>query len=184
MSAEELECCFHTFISTGQDGTRKWPIFYIRMPCFAHQRGMVYHLMTDGVANTLPFRKSQHGRKRQTFQGTSHTLLIWLNLPNPWAELSLTCLCHPLNDCCILRQFICICFKKGRKELFIKRKIEAFTLWRSGLRIWGCCCYGIGHSCSLDSIPGLGTSICHGDSQKKKGKKLKCNEIMLPSCHK
>ena len=27
--------------------------------------------------------------------------------------------------------------------------------------------YGIGHSCGSDSIPGLGTSICHGRGHKK-----------------
>ena len=31
-----------------------------------------------------------------------------------------------------------------------------------GLRIWHCHSCGIGHSCALDSIPGLGTYICHG----------------------
>ena len=43
----------------------------------------------------------------------------------------------------------------------------------SGLRIWRCCNYGIGGSCSLDSIPGLGTSMCLKYSRKRKGKKRK-----------
>ena len=47
----------------------------------------------------------------------------------------------------------------------------------SGLRIWCCRNCGIGCSCSSDSIPGLGTSICHGanththTTKKKKKKK-------------
>ena len=41
----------------------------------------------------------------------------------------------------------------------------------SGLRIWCCCSYGVGRSCSSDSVPGLGTSICHTYC-KKKGVKL------------
>ena len=38
----------------------------------------------------------------------------------------------------------------------------------SGLRIWHCCSCGIGCSCGSDSIPGSGTSICHGCGHKKK----------------
>ena len=33
-----------------------------------------------------------------------------------------------------------------------------FPLWHSGFRIWHCCSCGVGHSCSSDSIPDLGTS--------------------------
>ena len=29
--------------------------------------------------------------------------------------------------------------------------------WHSGLRIWCCCCWGIGRNCALDLIPGQGT---------------------------
>ena len=36
--------------------------------------------------------------------------------------------------------------------------------WHSGLRIQCCCSCGIGHSCDLDLIPGLGISICPGCS--------------------
>ena len=43
--------------------------------------------------------------------------------------------------------------------------------WCSGLRIQCCHIWGIGCSCSLDSVPDLGTSICQGCSDIKKGKK-------------
>jgi len=45
--------------------------------------------------------------------------------------------------------------------------VQSLAQW-SGLRILHCCTYSIGHSCSLDSNPGPGTSICHGCGQKKK----------------
>ena len=35
-----------------------------------------------------------------------------------------------------------------------------FLAWGSGLRIWHCCGCGIGSNCTLDSNPGLETSIC------------------------
>ena len=37
-------------------------------------------------------------------------------------------------------------------------------------RIWHCHSCGIGHSCSSDSTPGLGTSLCHACSHKKEVK--------------
>ena len=40
-----------------------------------------------------------------------------------------------------------------------------FPLWHSGLRTWLCCSCGLGRSCGLDSVPDLGTSICHGCGQ-------------------
>ena len=45
-----------------------------------------------------------------------------------------------------------------------------FDLWSStnGLKIWCCYTCGIDCSCGSHSIPGLGTSICCGCSQKKK----------------
>ena len=39
-----------------------------------------------------------------------------------------------------------------------------------GLRIWHCCSCGVGCSCSSDSIPGLGTSICCECGKKEAGK--------------
>ena len=55
---------------------------------------------------------------------------------------------------------------------------------RSGLRIWCCCSCGVGCSFSLDSIPGLGTSLCHryGRKKKRKGKKKK-NIYQIMSLH-
>ena len=72
----------------------------------------------------------------------------------------------------------------GLKCEVIKNVVLEFLLWHSGLRIRCCLCSrvgsipsphsrlriqhchncGIGHSCSSDSIPGPGTSICHGRS--------------------
>ena len=43
-------------------------------------------------------------------------------------------------------------------------------VWHGGLRIWHCYSCGIGHSCSSDLLPGLGTSICCGCDQKEKKK--------------
>ena len=40
----------------------------------------------------------------------------------------------------------------------------------SGLRIQHCCSCGVGRNCGLDSIPGLGTSICCARSHKLKTK--------------
>ena len=42
-----------------------------------------------------------------------------------------------------------------------------FPLWHSRLRIQHCCSCGVGHSCGLDSIPGLGMSICYECGHKK-----------------
>ena len=35
-------------------------------------------------------------------------------------------------------------------------------------KIWHCHCCGLGHGCGTSSVPSLGTSRCHGCSQKKK----------------
>ena len=48
-----------------------------------------------------------------------------------------------------------------------------FSAWYSGLRIQHCCSYSIGCSCVSDSIPGPGTSICHGCRKKKNHQSLK-----------
>ena len=48
----------------------------------------------------------------------------------------------------------------------------------SGLKIWHCHSCNIGSSCSLDSIPGPGTSICHECSQKRKKKKKKGSSVV------
>ena len=41
-------------------------------------------------------------------------------------------------------------------------------VWRSGLKDPGCGSCGIGRSCGLNLIPGLGTSECHGCSHRTK----------------
>ena len=45
--------------------------------------------------------------------------------------------------------------------------------WRSGLRICHCCSCGIDHNNGLDSVPGLGTSICCQCGHKNKMKENK-----------
>ena len=40
------------------------------------------------------------------------------------------------------------------------------TARHSGLRIQCCCCCGVDGSGSLDSVPGPGTSVCHGYNHK------------------
>ena len=52
--------------------------------------------------------------------------------------------------------------------------LTEFLLWYNGLRILSYHGCGTDHSCGLDSIPGPGTSICQGYSQKKKKKKKGC----------
>ena len=46
--------------------------------------------------------------------------------------------------------------------------------WLSGLRIWGCHSFGLGHNCSSDLIPGLGTPYTPGRLKKKKQKTNPC----------
>ena len=48
---------------------------------------------------------------------------------------------------------------------------ELRSMWCSRLRIWCGCTCGTGHNCDLGSIPGLGTFIGCGRSQKKKNHK-------------
>ena len=50
--------------------------------------------------------------------------------------------------------------------------------WCSELRILHCCSCGIGHSCGLNPIPGLGTSIWCGWSKKKEKKEKKRNNAI------
>ena len=54
------------------------------------------------------------------------------------------------------------------------RKSKEFPLWQGRLRIQPCCSCDLGHSCGLDSISSLGTSMCCGCSHKKEreGKKI------------
>ena len=67
-------------------------------------------------------------------------------------------------------------FHNLKKKLKLNQQVKVqgeFLLWRSGLRTQGGRTCGIGPSCSLDSVPGLGTSICHYCSQREKKKKKK-----------
>ena len=54
-------------------------------------------------------------------------------------------------------------------------------LWHSGLRVWHYYCSSSGHCCDVGLIPGLGTSTCHGHSQKKKERERK--EIHIRFCN-
>ena len=57
------------------------------------------------------------------------------------------------------------------KDLALSLGQQGFNprAWWRGLRIQCGCSCGLGMDrCSSDLIPGLGTSICHGYSQKKK----------------
>ena len=56
------------------------------------------------------------------------------------------------------------------EEEGIQRRRRA-PWWLSGLRMWHCHCYGLGHCCGTGSVPGLDTSACHQCSTKtKKGR--------------
>ena len=46
-------------------------------------------------------------------------------------------------------------------------------VWLSRLRIWHCHYSGLGHYIDMGSIPGLGTSTCHGCDPKMKQSKTK-----------
>ena len=105
---------------------------------------------------------------------------VWGHTTNNWR-------CWDLNSVLLAPEFV----------LFIK-KIYGVFLWCSGLRIrhshsssWGCCCGaglipgqvqwvkdGLGHSYSLDLIPGPRTSICQGRGQKGK-EKLCCLQPVI-----
>ena len=53
---------------------------------------------------------------------------------------------------------------------FNQRKVSGVPLGHSRLRIWCCHCRGSGCCCGMGSIPGPGTSTCHGQGQKKNRK--------------
>ena len=53
-------------------------------------------------------------------------------------------------------------------------------VWNSGLKDTALLPKGLGHSCGSDSIPGLGTSICHGAVIKKKKKPPSNSGFKLP----
>ena len=53
-----------------------------------------------------------------------------------------------------------------------------FLLWHRRLRICHCHKSGINGSYGLDLIPGLGTFICPGCSQKKEKKKIKLENLV------
>ena len=61
--------------------------------------------------------------------------------------------------------------KRASHGLFKMMKGKEFLLWCSGLKIQHCCSCGIGYSCSLDLIPGPGTSISHGRAKNKQTNK-------------
>ena len=44
-----------------------------------------------------------------------------------------------------------------------------FPLWYSKLRMWHCCSCDVGQSCSSDSIPGPGISLCCECGKKERG---------------
>ena len=56
-----------------------------------------------------------------------------------------------------------------------ENRVSEFPLWHSGLRNQRCCSGSVEYSYSSDLIPGPGTSVCHGCSQK--GEKEKENRV-------
>ena len=55
----------------------------------------------------------------------------------------------------------------GQKQNKILKVFLGVPWWPSRLGIWHYHCSGLGHYCGTGSMPGLGTSICYGHSQKK-----------------
>ena len=53
---------------------------------------------------------------------------------------------------------------------------KGVALWRRRLRIWGCHCRGLGRCSGAGSMPGLGTSTCHGRSPKKLQEEIQPSE--------
>ena len=53
--------------------------------------------------------------------------------------------------------------------------LRGIPLSCGGLRIWHCHCSSLGHCCGVGSIPGPGTSTCHGCSPQKITRKI-CRE--------
>ena len=65
----------------------------------------------------------------------------------------------------------------------VKSLSQEVLLWHGGLRIQCCHSCALGCICGSDLIPGLGTSICHGCSQKeKKKKKQKKQKQSITDC--
>ena len=56
----------------------------------------------------------------------------------------------------------------GRSGKNKYKELKEFPLWHNGLRIWHCQSRGIGQSSGSDLTPGLGISMCHEGSQKRK----------------
>ena len=48
------------------------------------------------------------------------------------------------------------------------KESQGIPLWCSGLKIWGFHCSRSGRCYGMGSIPGRGSSTCHGHSKKKK----------------
>ena len=55
--------------------------------------------------------------------------------------------------------------------------MSEFPLWHSRLRIWCCLCSGLGCCWGTGSIPGPGTSIRCGYSQKGRKKRQTCQDL-------
>ena len=97
-------------------------------------------------------------------------------------------LCRPCFSSCRLAETsraathktsICVQFHLWHSGLMIwlvsvEVRVQSLA-WHSRLRIQHCHSCGVGRSSSLDSVPGLGTSICYRGGQKRKKKKCKKN---------
>ena len=76
--------------------------------------------------------------------------------------------------------FHCGTVGQGPSAISVAARVSAegrvwYPAWRNGLKIQCCCSYCVFWSCSLDMIPGPGTSIYCGCSQKTKNKNKNLN---------
>ena len=56
--------------------------------------------------------------------------------------------------------------RKEKKKYLLMLRVTGVPWWLRRLRIWGCHCSGLGHSCGTGLIPGPGTSACCEHGQK------------------
>ena len=72
-----------------------------------------------------------------------------------------------------LNSSVWLCLLSWGEVLNQEPRVVGVPVWLSRLRIWHCHYSGLGHYIDMGSIPGLGTSTCHGCDPKMKQSKTK-----------
>ena len=83
------------------------------------------------------------------------------------------CLSDKVASHCPTWSYLLPKYKNGNStsSSVFKKLLPGVAWWLSGLRIQRCHFHGSGYSCDTGSIPGPGTSTCHGYGQKRNFKK-------------